>query len=374
MKTPRSRSCRSTAITCILASSLLIAGCSDDDDEEPVNSADTVSVVVPLTVAETNPPATAEGASGEANFDFNTVTGAVSGSLVVSGTTGQPTMAHIHSGDANSTGPVVITLVGNADGSVWTAPADATLDTAQLALFDAGELYFNVHTEANSTGELRGQIINPATAATDFLVRVENVSTEATLTTTEGSVAVPLSPGAYLIHQETFNPLLEPRDPAGTALEQLAEDGNPAQFPTDVPGSVVFDTPVGASEAGPIGPGEAYEFTVAASPGDRLSLVTMFVQSNDWFYTTTGNGDSIALFDENGDAVSGDFSTDLALWESGTEEDEPAGTGPNQAPRQSAANTGTPESSTVGSLADRGTTVQLTGDVVRFTITSITAQ
>ena len=47
--------------------------------------------------------------------------------------------------------------------------------------------------------------------------------------------------------------------------------------PADYPVSGVFNTPVGASSPAPIFPGEAYEFTLGANPGDMLSFATMFV-------------------------------------------------------------------------------------------------
>lgn len=209
----------------------------------------------------------------------------------------------------------------------------------------------------------------PQVTETNFTIRIENVSTANTLATSTGSVAVPLSPGAYIVHSGNKSPLLEPRNPAGKALEAVAEDGNAALFPTEVVGSKVFNTPIGADAPGPIFPGGAYEFKISAKPGDKLSFVTMFVQSNDWFYSTTDEDDSISLFDAAGNAVSGDVSNQIALWESATEVDEEAGTGPNQAPRQVGPNTGTPEVGTVGSLRGKGKTVVLNGDVIRVTVT-----
>jgi hypothetical protein len=39
------------------------------------------------------------------------------------------------------------------------------------------------------------------------------------------------------------------------------------------------------AEAGPILPGNAYEFEITASAGELLTLAFMFGQSNDLFYT-----------------------------------------------------------------------------------------
>ena len=204
--------------------------------------------------------------------------------------------------------------------------------------------------------------------ATSFTVVIENVSNEGTLSTSAGTVAVPLSPGAYLVHPAGRNALLDPRDSATPALEALAEDGDPSGFPSQVPGAKVFDTPDGADGPGPLLPGQTYSFSFDASPGHELSLATMFVQSNDWFYTTVSDTCGIALFDAHGNPTSGDVSDQLKLWESKTEVDEEPGTGPNQAPRQSGPNTGHTESGQVISLSTQGKMVPLNGPVIKVTI------
>jgi hypothetical protein len=81
--------------------------------------------------------------------------GSVSGSVSVQGLA--PTMAHIHLGAAGKNGPVIITLTKTAEG-VWSVPPGAKLTAEQLKSYQAGELYVNVHTEANKGGEIRAQI------------------------------------------------------------------------------------------------------------------------------------------------------------------------------------------------------------------------
>ncbi len=205
---------------------------------------------------------------------------------------------------------------------------------------------------------------------TSFTVVVENVSNEGTLSTSAGSVAVPLSPGAYVVHPAGRNVLLDPRDQATPALEALAEDGDPSGFPAQVSGATVFNTPVGSDAPGPLLPGKSYSFSFEANPGYELSLATMFVQSNDWFYTTVSDTHGIALFDADGNPVSGDVTDQLKLWESKTELDEEPGTGPNQAPRQIGPNTGTTEIGQVISLSTQGKAPSLNGPVIKVTISA----
>ncbi|NBB87887.1 MAG: hypothetical protein GVY12_16895 [Bacteroidetes bacterium] len=119
--------------------------------------------------------------------------------------------------------------------------------------------------------------------------------------------------------------------------------------------SGAFSMRAGSGEQGPVRPGEAYEFSFTAGPtelpgtGAQLSFATMFVQSNDLFYAFEPGG--IALFDGNGMPIGlnapMDVTAQVALWDAGTEVDEEPGTGANQAPRQSGADTGADEGGTI---------------------------
>ena len=79
----------------------------------------------------------------------------VSGSVTVSGMS--VTVAHVHEAGAGTTGLIIIPLTKTSD-TVWTVPAGAKLTDVQFESFKAGNLYFNVHSAAHKTGEVRGQI------------------------------------------------------------------------------------------------------------------------------------------------------------------------------------------------------------------------
>jgi hypothetical protein len=79
----------------------------------------------------------------------------VSGSVTVSGMS--VTVAHIHEAGAGTTGLIIIPLTKASD-TVWTVPAGTKLTDAQYESFKAGNLYFNVHSAAHKTGEIRGQM------------------------------------------------------------------------------------------------------------------------------------------------------------------------------------------------------------------------
>ena len=78
----------------------------------------------------------------------------VSGSVTSTGIAG--TAAHIHEAAPGKNGPVIVPLTKNGD--TYAVPAGAKLTDAQFAIFQAGNLYVNVHTAANPGGEIRGQL------------------------------------------------------------------------------------------------------------------------------------------------------------------------------------------------------------------------
>ena len=79
----------------------------------------------------------------------------IKGSVTTTGVVG--TAAHIHMAAAGQNGPVAVPLTKSGDNG-WAVPAGAKLTEAQFAAFKAGNLYFNVHSDANKGGEIRGQI------------------------------------------------------------------------------------------------------------------------------------------------------------------------------------------------------------------------
>jgi len=194
--------------------------------------------------------------------------------------------------------------------------------------------------------------------STKFTVRVENISSPEGMTASNGqNFPFALSPGMFVLSDKSA-PLFREGKPAHkNGLEMQAEDGDPSGLVASLMAMHhssnlhgVFNTPVGAMAAGPIRPGNSYEFTVAAAPGMRFFMAQMFGQSNDWFYAPGANG--IALFDAKGMPVSGDITDQFYLWDAGTEKDEEIGIGSNQGPRQKGTNTGEDEHGVVHRVKD----------------------
>jgi hypothetical protein len=106
-----------------------------------------------LSGSQEIPPVTT-AASGTATITVN-ADKALAGNATIAGMT--VTVAHIHEGAAGTNGPIIIPLVKTAD-NVWSLPPGARLSDAQYQSYKSGNLYFNIHSEAHRSGEIRGQI------------------------------------------------------------------------------------------------------------------------------------------------------------------------------------------------------------------------
>ena len=210
--------------------------------------------------------------------------------------------------------------------------------------------------------------------STKFTVRVENISNAEGMTASNGQkFPFALSPGMFVLSDKNAALFTEGKPARKNGLEMQAEDGDPSGLVASLVAMHhssnlhgVFNTPVGAMAAGPIRPGDSYEFTVTAAPGMKFFMSQMFGQSNDWFYAPGANG--IALFDAKSMPVSGDITDQFYLWDAGTEKDEEIGIGPNQGPRQKGPNTGEAENGVVHRVKDARWTGRNT-EFFRITVT-----
>ncbi len=266
----------------------LVIGIAGDEDS-PVMMDDgsmmVETVSFSLNSEITVPPANVDGASGEATITVNTDTGAISGSVSVSGLTGPATAAHVHAGGPGMAGPIVAGMESNADGSVWTVMEGAALDADAIALFEAGNLYINVHTEANAPGEIRGQLVDAAAAATGGL----------TVTLTNTSASQPMTPPIVILHNapdaDNGARIFEVGQPASSQIIAIAENGNNGPM-LDLIGYLtdqgrVSEHAVGFADPenpGPLLPGMTATVDLDLQSDDqRMTIVSMVVCTNDGF-------------------------------------------------------------------------------------------
>lgn len=116
-------------------------------------------------------------------------------------------------------------------------------------------------------------------------------------------------------------------------------------------------------------PGASESFSFNAGKGHYLQFGAMYVKSNDLFYAPSDMG--IALYDMNGNAITGNVTSQIYLWDAGTEVNEEPGMGANQPMNQSGPNTGMTEGGNVQfvSATMDGFTYPMTANVISVMIT-----
>ncbi len=179
----------------------------------------------------------------------------------------------------------------------------------------------------------------PASARLKF--DLDNVSAAGALDTSAGPVDIMIAPGLLVVHLPDFFIFRTGDKLAGTAMERLAEDGDPLPLAELVAeSSEVIEVVVLAAqdattyENAAMGPGGHASQLLSMSSDQRVSYVSMFGQSNDVVISTPPGGVSVLKPD-------GSLATvPLALFDAGTERNEEPGVGESQAPRQAAADTG----------------------------------
>lgn len=123
-----------------------------------------IAVEVSLSGAQEVPPLTNPGSFGSATVTLDgralTVDGSFSGFDVFGPPDGPG--AHIH-GPAPAGENVSVLFPLTFDNEENTFAGNLVLDDVQIGYFNDGLLYINLHSEANPSGEIRGQIVPPTT-------------------------------------------------------------------------------------------------------------------------------------------------------------------------------------------------------------------
>ena len=117
--------------------------------------ADMMSANTMLTAAEEVPPVKSPG-TGALDVTYDSAAKKLSWKGTFSGLTGKATAAHFH-GPAAPGAKAGVEFPATVTGSPFEG--SATLTDAQAADLAAGKIYFNIHTDANPDGEIRGQVM-----------------------------------------------------------------------------------------------------------------------------------------------------------------------------------------------------------------------
>jgi len=218
--------------------------------------------------------------------------------------------------------------------------------------------------------------IIPMDKTRTFKVVIENVSTDSTLA--PGALpdrSVPLSHGVWVISSGLK--LFTLNEPADEGTSRIAEDGMTTIKTNDlnnhplVSSNGEFVAPGGPQPQNAIHMGESSMFMVKAKPGELLQIQSMFVQSNDWFFAFKDNGLPLFIGET---PITGNVTSQLALYDAGTEADEAPGLGITQAPDQGPTDTNVGPDDTVNMVKfahARHTTftIPATNQIIKITIT-----
>jgi hypothetical protein len=117
-------------------------------------SAETVALKAALNAAAEAPPNDSKG-TGQGTFTYDTETKQLRFTVTYRGLTGPATAGHIHGPAAPGTNAGVVVPFAVPEAPIT---GTATLTDTQAAALLAGRMYVNIHTEANKSGEIRGQI------------------------------------------------------------------------------------------------------------------------------------------------------------------------------------------------------------------------
>jgi PBP1b-binding outer membrane lipoprotein LpoB len=161
----------------VLGLAVIVGACSSTT--APTNSQNTAIFTVNMLASNEVPPTAGAEASarGTATITFN-LTRDGSGNLTAASAVFDVTMsgfpstsviniAHIHPGAVGVNGGVLVnttlapgdvTLNSNGIATFTKSNINVTVANAQAIMADPGGFYFNVHTAANPTGAIRGQL------------------------------------------------------------------------------------------------------------------------------------------------------------------------------------------------------------------------
>jgi hypothetical protein len=139
----------------------LTATATDSQNDMATSTAVMVTVTGGMAAAAMSSaqifPTPSSRAAGMARISIAPDTGAVSGTVSVSGMTARTVT--INQGFAGSTGEAVVTLAPRAGSAgEFAVPANVTLSAEQVRAFSQGRLYVIATSTANPSGEIRGQL------------------------------------------------------------------------------------------------------------------------------------------------------------------------------------------------------------------------
>lgn len=140
-------------------SSPAAAGEAEGEEAEGANTEDEVQLTAELTPEAEVPGPGDDGASGsfEGTMELREASGELCYELTASGVSSEVVSAHIHRGEEDEAGEIVIELQAPVDGSSSGCETVEAMDLVDL-LEETSSFYVNVHSQDHPDGAVRGQL------------------------------------------------------------------------------------------------------------------------------------------------------------------------------------------------------------------------
>ncbi|SHG20693.1 spondin domain-containing protein [Pedobacter caeni] len=171
-----------------------------------------------------------------------------------------------------------------------------------------------------------------------------------------------LSPALVVVYNGDTNPIFTGgENDRGNGLSSVAQEGDATALAAALKGmkGVKQVYVIEAPQTKAIVPGGSASAKIEIGPGDKLTFVSMFGSSNDWFYSFEDKGISY-------NALNGDLSSLIKLMDNGTEIDEYPGAGNNQP--QFNPNQKAPEAQAIKEVGNKYPVLQAK-DIIKVSIT-----
>lgn len=135
------------------------AGEAEGSEAEGANTDDEVQLTAALTPGAEVPGPGDDGASGSftGTMELREASGELCYELTASGVSSEVVSAHIHRGDADEAGEIVIELQAPVEGSSSGCATVEAMDLVPL-LEETSSYYVNVHSQDHPDGAVRGQL------------------------------------------------------------------------------------------------------------------------------------------------------------------------------------------------------------------------
>lgn len=168
----------------IIALAVFFSACKKSDTTPPAQLVK--EITVSLAAANENPQPTGRTETGTASikvYDDNSIT--VDASITGLSSSDMLTLAHLHTGDPVTNGPVILDLKPTFTGSSLKSTVKG-VRTSFIDSIKAGtaDLYLNIHSTLVGSGIVRGQLFNGITFATSVALSGANEVPAVTTTAT----------------------------------------------------------------------------------------------------------------------------------------------------------------------------------------------